>query len=62
MDCEHKWVFQTSDYKITEGNYYNNAYYRIDTYFCEKCLKIKEIEAKYESGRNTPYWYHGKEY
>jgi hypothetical protein len=58
--CKHKWVFQSSEYKFSRGTY-NNNYYRLDTYYCEKCLEVKEIEAKSECDRYAPYWYHGKQ-
>jgi len=55
--CKHKWVFQTSDYKFTYNTYGNSEYERIDTYYCENCLEQKEIVAKYEYSRETPYWF-----
>lgn len=33
--CEHKWVFQGSDYKYSLGHC-NDTYERIDTYYCER--------------------------
>ena len=54
--CEHKWVFQESSYKHSFGNC-NDVFERIDTYYCEKCLEQKEIIAKQESARSSPYWY-----
>jgi len=54
--CEHKWVFQESSYSHSLGGY-NDTFDRVDTYYCEKCLEIKEINAKHENSRGTPYWY-----
>lgn len=57
--CEHKWNFQGSDYKRTNGTY-NDTFTKIDIYYCEKCLERKEIIAKHESSRYEPYWYGNK--
>ena len=56
-NCEHKWVYQCTDYKYDRGGY-GNQYTKIDTYYCEKCLERKEIIAKDEYSREIPYWYH----
>lgn len=61
MICEHKWIFQVSEYEFIRGDY-ASLYSRFDSYFCEKCLVIKEIQAKQESSRMKPYWYHGQAY
>ena len=45
MVCNHKWVFQLSnDSTISKGNI--PYYYRTDTYYCKKCLVIKEFIVK----------------
>ena len=59
LGCEHKWVFQGSDYEKRERNRYENIYKKIDTYYCEKCLEIKEIISKDENSEKKPYWYKG---
>lgn len=58
-ECEHKWVYQGSDYEKRERNRYENTYKKIDTYYCEKCLEIKEIVVKDEDSEKKPYWYKG---
>jgi hypothetical protein len=55
---EHKWVYQDSDYKFERGAY-NHSYTKIDTYYCENCLEIKDIIAKHEDCRDKPYWFKG---
>lgn len=55
--CEHKWVFQGSDYEHIYHSYGRVEYKRIDTYYCEKCLEYKEITAKYECSNERPYWF-----
>ena len=54
--CEHKWVFQESSYSRSSGGY-NDTFDRIDSYYCEKCLELKEKNTKHENARCTPYWY-----
>ena len=56
MVCNHKWVFQRTDY-----SYFicSNIYYKIDTYYCEKCLVTKEVDSKKEWSICKPYWFHG---
>ena len=34
--CEHKWIYQMSDYKCEKVGYYAYEYMRVDTYYCEK--------------------------
>lgn len=45
--CNHKWIFQETQQKRHTTN--NNGHYtahfeRVDVYYCEKCLEIKNIE------------------
>lgn len=58
LSCEHKWVYQVSDYKFESGRH-NNTFMRIDTYYCEKCLEIKDVITKQEDSYIKPYWYKG---
>lgn len=58
--CEHRWVYQMSDYTQEKVGYYSYKYARIDTYYCEKCCEIKEKIAKMETKDITnglPAWY-----
>lgn len=55
--CEHKWVFQRSDYQYIYSPYGIDEYRRYDTYYCEKCLKISELLAASQNSRERPYWY-----
>ena len=55
---EHKWVYQGTDYKYKYSPYGNSEYEKIDTYYCEKCLKCKE-NIRYECSREAPYWFKG---
>ena len=58
--CEHKWVYQMSDYICEKVGYYRYEYSRIDTYYCKKCCEIKEKIAKMESkdiNSGTPTWW-----
>ena len=56
--CEHKWIFQRSDFSQERAGYSNYHFKRIDTYFCEKCLEVKEIIGKEESYlEKKPYWF-----
>lgn len=58
--CEHKWVYQMSDYICEKVGYYRYEYSRIDTYYCEKCCELKENIAKMESkdiNSGTPTWW-----
>lgn len=60
--CSHKWVYQGSDYLKRERSYYVYNYQRIDTYYCEKCLEIKEVITKDEDRYNSdgkPCWFKG---
>lgn len=58
--CEHKWVYQTSDYRCEKEGYYTNKYSRVDTYYCEKCCKVKdktnEIEIR-DINNGKPSWW-----
>lgn len=58
--CEHKWVYQMSDYICEKVGYYRYEYSRIDTYYCERCCEIEEKVAKMESkdiNSGTPTWW-----
>ena len=60
LGCEHKWVFQRSDFQRDKRSQYKDFFKRIDTYYCEKCLEVREVVAREEdmfSGK--PYWFEG---
>lgn len=58
--CEHKWVFQCSDFQKGKRSQYKDYFKRIDTFYCEKCLEIKEVVVKEEDTfGDKPYWYKG---
>ncbi len=54
--CVHKWVFMESN-KFSEyrGNR-NYNYTKIDRFYCEKCLKTKEVKHE-ETSYERPDWY-----
>lgn len=59
-ECEHKWEFQSSDYIKNKDGYYTDEYKRVDTYYCEKCLAIKENINKREIrniNEGKPEWW-----
>lgn len=53
--CQHQWIFQRSDFKKETGEL--DKYQRIDTYYCEKCLDIRELVNKEGKGTIEPYWF-----
>lgn len=58
--CEHKWIYQMSNYESVKVGYYTCEYSRIDTYYCEKCCEIKEKVNKCEAKdikEGKPYWW-----
>lgn len=60
MECEHKWVFQGSDYKEQQVGAIKYEVTRIDTYYCENCLERREVISKSEIvriGDPYPYWF-----
>jgi len=56
--CEHNYQFlRTAKFTDNRGNY-NTHFFRVDTFFCTKCLEQKELK-KDEYSRDTPAWYMG---
>lgn len=58
--CDHKWIYQMSDYISEKVSYYSNEYSRIDTYYCEKCCETKEKITKMELrnvNNGKPLWW-----
>ena len=57
--CQHEFVFlRSAKWAETSGGY-NDEYFRLDTFFCSKCLEQKEVK-KSECCRATPDWYRGE--
>jgi hypothetical protein len=54
-DCDHKFV-HLKTYKRNEYCNYNTRYIRIDTFFCEKCLKYEQVKQE-DFCRDMPEWY-----
>ena len=54
-NCEHKWVYMDPK-KYSKYNGYVSTFTRIDKFYCEKCLEIKDIK-KEGYDRDTPEWY-----
>ncbi len=58
--CKHKWVFQGSNCRKRQQGHLTYEVSRIDTYFCENCLELKEVVSKNEliyRGDSYPYWW-----
>jgi len=54
--CEHKFEFlRTAKWTDYSGSF-NTGFFRIDTFYCTKCLEQKEVK-KSELVRDTPDWY-----
>ncbi len=56
VTCEHRFVFLRSVKWTDDSGSYNTHFFRVDTFFCEKCLEQKEVK-KDEYSRETPNWY-----
>lgn len=59
MECNHKYVHLETAKWIDSSGTYNNGFFRIDRFFCEKCLDRKEVK-KSEWCRETPEWFRGE--
>lgn len=56
--CEHKYVFLRTCKGENSSTGYNTHFWRIDYFFCERCLD--EQQRKNEAySRDTPEWYRG---
>jgi len=54
--CDHKFVhLDTNTWTDTSGAY-QIGWFRIDRFFCEKCLEEKSVK-KEEWARDKPEWY-----
>lgn len=59
--CEHKWVFmETVKHRGERGSWGMSSckeWKRIDRFYCEKCLEIKEIVKTAPGWEDKPEWY-----
>lgn len=54
--CDHKFIFLRTAKWIESTGGYNTQFVRVDTFFCEKCLKQEEKRQE-DYKRDTPSWY-----
>lgn len=47
INCEHKFIFQRSDSSRSDYGYRGYKYIRVDAFYCEKCLEIKEVSSEH---------------
>lgn len=57
--CEHVWR-HLETCRWTDYGGYNTTFHRVDRFFCEKCLEMKD-KAKSGTQRETPDWYKNNE-
>lgn len=59
--CSHKYVhletIKQKGERASIGLNYGKQWIRIDRFFCEKCLNIKEIKKTAENWENRPDWW-----
>ena len=55
VKCDHKWQHQETKKRTRYGRY-NSEWIRVDRYYCQNCLEIKELK-KSEYSRQCPDWY-----
>lgn len=53
--CEHKWVYFDTK-KYYQYRDFLGLFTRIDKFYCEKCLEMKDVK-KEDYSRETPEWY-----
>jgi len=54
-ECDHDWAhLETRKWTGTGG--YNIRFFRVDEFFCRRCLRRREIKRE-EDSRDTPEWF-----
>lgn len=60
-ECEHKWVFMETAKRRGERASFGlspaKPWKRIDRFYCEKCLEIKEIIKTAPDYADKPEWF-----
>ncbi len=60
-ECEHKWVFMETVKQRGErasfGISPQKEWKRIDRFYCEKCLEIKELTKTAPGYQDKPEWF-----
>lgn len=59
-ECEHKWVFMETAKQVGYIGSYSTPskeWRRIDRFYCEKCLEIKEIKKTVPGRCEKPEWF-----
>lgn len=55
-NCDHVFVILRTAKWMDQTGSYNTGFFRVDTFYCQKCLEQKEIP-KSSWCRDTPDWY-----
>jgi hypothetical protein len=56
LQCDHKYVHLETSRWHDSGGGYQTRWVRIDRFFCERCLKTRELRRD-EYSREQPEWY-----
>jgi hypothetical protein len=57
-ECEHKWVFMETVKQAGISAYSETRNWkRIDRFYCEKCLEIREIKKTEYGWKPKPEWF-----
>jgi len=56
---DHNWVFHGSKYNRYHDGNYGKYYEKTDTFYCSKCLQIKEmvIQKEHRMYNSIPSWW-----
>lgn len=55
--CKHKFVFMETIRQHGTTAYYSISWKRVDRFYCEKCLEIKELIKTAPGYYNKPEWF-----
>jgi hypothetical protein len=55
--CEHKWVLMETVKQQGYSGYGSQQWKRIDRFYCEKCLEIKELVKTAPGYYDKPDWF-----